>query len=545
MKNKKLKKVSIINLILGYSMFVLFILLLLLNKPEAGTLKQSNIDLAFKVKYPQETVQLFTPTPHKSVENLPVKYIPTSQTFKYSQPDKQNLAYNTLYNETNTKKNSATSSILNRVNDNISYNGNRNHDSSNSLRSEIIAIDNSATKRHIDSPLLDRRLKEKKLAVKKDSEDNNKNNKEHMDFSSLSVDRGNSNNNNLDLSSSFKGGSVGNSLYAYNYPSLGIGAGVGNPAVGAGVGFAGIGAGIGEGMSAGKAVPTLGGIGASTQPTEGPPSDGVGGLVGGAAAGGTAGLIHGYVSDKLSAGMGAGKAKEAYAENDFTNLPKDGALHIMIHVDGSGSILNTRKQLDTMKETLLKDALLPYYKNDPDLYNKRVTIISNEGERSLRFFTKASKKENVLAIVFQDEAQPSYHLPNFNKKPENDYLKDLNELKNNLSSHKGIYRGIIFQVDRGNTFARSFKEFVGNAFQGNGYLKTDNLRKYYWRDNTNHIKNKDGIVFSDEYHAKDQGDPEYYLNLLFKASEKIGINLNAYGAGLTDGKYTQNTINKK
>ena len=57
-----------------------------------------------------------------------------------------------------------------------------------------------------------------------------------------------------------------------------------------------------------------------------------------------------------------------------------------------------------MKETLLKDALLPYYNNDEDLYNKRVTIIDNSGERTLRFFTEATKKDNVLAVAFQDEA---------------------------------------------------------------------------------------------------------------------------------------------
>ena len=46
----------------------------------------------------------------------------------------------------------------------------------------------------------------------------------------------------------------------------------------------------------------------------------------------------------------------------------------------------------------------PYYNNDEDLYNKRVTIIDNSGERTLRFFTEATKKDNVLAVAFQDDA---------------------------------------------------------------------------------------------------------------------------------------------
>jgi hypothetical protein len=338
----------------------------------------------------------------------------------------------------------------------------------------------------------------------------------------------------------------GGELYAYNYPSRGVGAGIGSSAVGAGAGGGvGLGAAIGEGMLNGEVVPTLGGIGTGPEPLEGQPADalpsgGVGGLVGGAGAGGAAGLTQGYITEKLGMGMGAGsgagyggKGGRGY---NYDHLPKDGALHIMMHVDGSGSILNTRKQLDLMKNTLLKDALLPYYKNDEALYNRRVTIISDEGERTLRFFTEAAKKDNVLAIAFQDEAQPAYHLPNFNKKPEDHYVDDLTKLKSSLNGYGGVYRGVMFQVDRGKTFAKSFKEFVGNAFRGEGYLESSNLKKYYRENNTHHIKNKDGIVFSDEYHAKDSGDPQYYLDLIFDASKKVGLDLNIYGDGERVGK---------
>ena len=141
-----------------------------------------------------------------------------------------------------------------------------------------------------------------------------------------------------------------------------------------------------------------------------------------------------------------------------------------------------------------------------------------------------------MAFVFQDEAQPSYHLPNFNKNPEENYTKDLNQLKSKLDSHKGLYRGIMFQVGD-KVFSRSFKEFVENAWQGQGYLKDDNLKKYHFLENRSEIKNKSGIVFSDEYHAQDNGSPEYYLKLIFDASKKVGIDLNAYSAGLTDGKH--------
>lgn len=346
-------------------------------------------------------------------------------------------------------------------------------------------------------------------------------------------------------------------LYAYSSPSLGIGAGVGGSSLGAGAGSsAGLSAGIGEAIMNGNAVPTLGGIGAPGKPVSAnsdldpmlsepgmqsgvqqPPgaSDGVGGLVSGSGAGAAAGLLVGKVYKNL--GVGAGFVGERGKDYNYEHLPKDGGLHIMMHVDGSGSIINTRKQLETMKETILKDALLPYYNNSEELYNRRVTIVSTSGERTLKFFKEATKKENVLAIAFQDEAQPAYHLPNFNKKPEDHYMDDLKSLKSSLNGYEGTYRGVMFQVDRGKTFAKSFKEFVGNSFKGEGYLESENLKKYHRDSNLNHIKNKDGIIFSDEYHAKDSGDPKYYLDLIFKAAKRVGLNLNTHAAGLTDGGY--------
>jgi hypothetical protein len=163
--------------------------------------------------------------------------------------------------------------------------------------------------------------------------------------------------------------------------------------------------------------------------------------------------------------------------------------------------------------------------------------VEGNGERTLQFFKTATEKDNVLALVFQDEAAPDYHLPTFNKIPQNKYEEDLHELKSELNNHRGLYRGIMFQVDRGKTFAKSFKEFVESAWQGTGYLKSENLKKYHRDNNISHIKNKDGVVFSDEYHAQSEGDPQYYLDLLFNASKRVGLDLNIYSAGLSDGKY--------
>lgn len=289
--------------------------------------------------------------------------------------------------------------------------------------------------------------------------------------------------------------------------------------------------------------------GSSASPTMG----GVGGLVGGAGAGGAAGLVTGMVKKPLGIGIAPGKGcadcggeckghghGHGHGKHEY-DLPPDGALHIMIHVDGSGSLLSTRVKLDEMKETLLKDALLPYYNNDENLYNKRVTIIDDSGERTLQFFAQATKKDNVLAVAFQDEAAPDYHLPNFNKIPQNAYSSDLSKLKNGLNGYGGVYRGVMFQVDRGRTFSKSFKEMVECAFNGEGYLEKENLKRYHRDNNQQLIRTKRGVVFSDEYHAKSEADPQYYMDLIFKASKRVGLDLQAKGAGLTDGRYNKKT----
>jgi hypothetical protein len=476
---------------------------------------------------------------------------------------------------------------------------------------------------------------------------------------------------------SMPGVGKGAEVYAYNFPSQGLGAGVGSPALGAAAGFAGLGAGIGQAVMEGQAVPALGGIGTYTPsapakpagpdtdndgvpdamepsfktnpnsndtdkdgvsdadeikgmsnpldprskpgtPAPGDDADsdgvpaslealyglnpgssdsdgdgytdgeelaamtnpkspesnpgemggpalavapgvagGVAGLVSGAGAGSAAGLVSGRVSHPLGLGVGEPGVGVGVGDVDgiggrghrdgfnYDHLPKDGNLYIMMHVDGSGSILSTRKALEEMKDTILKERLLPYYKNDESLYQKRVLIVDGQGERTLKFFAQAAKKENVLALVFQDEAQPDYHLPNFNRKPEDNYMDDLKQLRSGLNGYGGLYRGIMFQVDRGKTFAKSFKEFVQNAWQGEGYLdgSGQNLKPYYWQDNGDNIRNRDGIVFSDEYHVDSEGDPSYYMNLIMEASLKVGLDLGRYGGGQEDGKHNAKISN--
>jgi hypothetical protein len=645
LKNKRLKRFSLVNLIAGYVMVFMFILLVISNRA-SESMAEEIVDRDAEVVYADDLFngvhedELETETLY--VDGHPLRHTRIirdnsvgvdrsrgvilgndTDVTVFRDDVIDNIAVvsgahdrgNDIYIDNDRDVGIIRGNNYDRIHDRT--NGSGRHHGNDLVGSDISSNKHNRSLDHdvgeVDFAALDRAVLERRLdeAEAKEAEefaiDNND------DLSGLTLARDNDNDFELDiddLEDNNKGAGLGKGdLYAYNFPSQGVGAGIGSGAVGAGAGGgAGIGAGVGEAVLNGKAVPTLGGVGTSplmpanlkatpendrdgdglpasieaqigTNPnsadTDGdgvndgeefanysnplnkestpanpgssapPQVGGVGGLTSGAGAGGAAGLVTGMVTEKLGLGIGGcaehGGSCEGHhghgRDYSYEHLPKDGALHIMMHVDGSGSILDTRKQLDIMRDTLLKEALLPYYNNDKSLYDRRVQIVDGNGERTLQFFTDAAKKENVLAVVFQDEAQPSYHLPTFNKRPQDHYSKDLGKLKESLNGYGGVYRGVMFQVDRGRTFAKSFKEFVECSWRGEGYLEKDNLKKYYWEHNHHHIKNKDGVVFSDVYHAKDSGDPQYYLDLIFQASEKVGLDLNIYGAGLKDGKY--------
>ena len=53
------------------------------------------------------------------------------------------------------------------------------------------------------------------------------------------------------------------------------------------------------------------------------------------------------------------------------------------------------------------------------------------------------------------------------------------------------------------------------------------LRPYHWSENTNHIRNRSGIVFSDEYHLDSDKDPAYYLARIVESAKKVGLDFTA------------------
>ena len=639
MKKENLKKLSFASLITGYLFLFCFVVLIVLNRDKTP------VEIVLETPPPPAEASIdinSTPNLFTKTEIIEVAGHPLEITTTYANP----LVIEDVYDDVHVRgrtviDRSEGDALIHRdisdenffTHNTVIDNGRLSRDSVPDIRRGA-SVDRRHDFRHrtyedSDVGLLDRRLEERDddLSILMDDEDALVNPDNigldvggHNDIDATRFELDEEGDDAEDLGDvgdfapegegigkgDFPGIGEGAQVYAYSFPSQGVGAGIGSAGVGAAAGYAGIGAGIGQAVLNGTAVAALGGIGTSpllaanleptpkndqdgdglpaaveaeagtnplkadtdgdgiddgtelaaysnplnpsstpTSPGKAPLAQfgGVAGLSNGAGAGAAAGLVTGNVQPKLGLGVGAGGGggPGGYGGRDSDvctdHLPADGALHIMLHVDGSGSILDTRKQLDIMKDTLLKDALLPYYNNDENLYNRRVSIVSSSDERSLHFFTLASKKDNVLAVAFQDEACPVYHLPTFNKTPAKGYLDDLGKLKASLNGYGGLYRGIIFQVNRGRTFSKSFKEFVESSWNGTGYLEKENLKKYHRDNSSHHIKNKDGIVFSDEYHTKSEGDAQYYLDLIFKASKRVGLNLDIYGGGLADGRH--------
>ncbi len=194
---------------------------------------------------------------------------------------------------------------------------------------------------------------------------------------------------------------------------------------------------------------------------------------------------------------------------------------IFIYFDASGSMNSTLFPLRTMRNQLLKDALLPLYENDSDAYDENVTIIDNwSDERTFRVLNLdgATPEGNVIALAFQDEAATNYH-SSFDDWDENDtrtslFDTDITDFRNRLASFPSdYYRGVIFQVTNtvgpwGPNFKRlieSVENGLGN-YAGNFGLSDRNEIEYI-------------------YDVDDGDSPQVYTDLVIQALEDFGFDL--------------------
>ena len=315
MKTKRLKKYSLFNLMAGYLLSAIFIVLILFNVKKEDHIKLGD-----------------NPTPNQTTlitelkEDLPteIRVAPLHQRIVHATPPivhQGKLVEEEIYNERVFYKDSDSPVVVHSNHRDVFTRDAGSHSVDPTVFSDGFNTKPRGvrTKRHhdnsIDFGLLDRRLveldtldaygKPRTEHKQKDKEKVGLHTKDRgVDFSRLSPSNGddlelgelNSLTDNPPNSTKGYGIGKGGQLYAYNFPTRGVGAGIGSSALGAGAGGgAGLGAGIGEGVLNGEIVPTLGGIGDGAKTLYGEPAQaaGVGGLVGGAGAGGAAGITQG------------------------------------------------------------------------------------------------------------------------------------------------------------------------------------------------------------------------------------------------------------
>lgn len=200
--------------------------------------------------------------------------------------------------------------------------------------------------------------------------------------------------------------------------------------------------------------------------------------------------------------------------------------NIIIEFDASGSMDDTLPALNTMRDTLLKDILLPYYNNNISTYNAKVRVRSfgedplsewHENTFGVLNFRGETYTGKVITLVFQDEADHyTGFLSAFNPysarlEPYDENLAVLRQRL--LSFDENYYHGVVFQV-------KNYEIQEGINFKDMLIAAKNGIGNYA---GTNGLSDKDNITF--KYDIEDGASPEYYLNLVIGALNEFGFNL--------------------
>jgi len=196
----------------------------------------------------------------------------------------------------------------------------------------------------------------------------------------------------------------------------------------------------------------------------------------------------------------------------------DNTTNIFIYGDNSGSMDLTLDQLLIMRDTLLKDALLPYYNNDSVLYDSKVKFIQEPSERLLKMLDIMSQSPTgkIISLVFMDEAQPIYtgqSTWSINSPRTLDFDADMSALRTRLDAYAvNRYRAVTFQVTGKALVIDNFKSLVKALEYGSGSYSGNN-----------------GLAGRNEFNYKyditNGGTPEYYKNLIITSLEELGFTI--------------------
>ncbi|MDT0644681.1 hypothetical protein RM553_17710 [Zunongwangia sp. F363] len=194
--------------------------------------------------------------------------------------------------------------------------------------------------------------------------------------------------------------------------------------------------------------------------------------------------------------------------------------HIYIYFDSSGSMNSTLSPLQEMRNTLLKQTLLPLYGNDEDAYDNQVRVISNGNERTLNFLNIEGETPvgDVIVLAFQDEAEFIYHdgSPTWDSSTgrTSTYDSDIAILRGRLSGFPAnYYHGVVFQVETSTTGAyanfRKLMEYVSSS--------TGNYSGQYG------LGDRPEVAY--EYGVTPGASAQYYADLIVDALTGLGYSL--------------------
>lgn len=188
---------------------------------------------------------------------------------------------------------------------------------------------------------------------------------------------------------------------------------------------------------------------------------------------------------------------------------------ITIFFDSSGSMDTTLAPLNEMKNTLLRDLLLPYYNNDTVLYDQRVRIVVNSSERTFYMFRNLGRPiaQKHLIMVFQDEADNRYHTTESIIPRTENFNTDISALRTMIEGRTpNTYRGILFQVTYPGDHGIQFRRFIQAVKEGS----TDYPSPY-------NLSDRPEIGF--EFDVTEAGTPQYYMDLILLKMRELGYRI--------------------
>lgn len=205
----------------------------------------------------------------------------------------------------------------------------------------------------------------------------------------------------------------------------------------------------------------------------------------------------------------------------------DANTELNIWFDDSGSMNSTLDPLIQMRDTLLKESLLPYFNNDSNLYDERVKVklfseydvgssdpFGSADERTMLMISapnNAADITKVINLVFQDESTPYGAESTFDDSVQTTtYAYDVENTRNALESAPYSYNSVVFQVNTGpNTYA-GFRQFLQAVQNGTGaYASSGGLSDF---------ANIDYI-----YNVLPGSTPNFYANLIVRTLNDIGL----------------------